>query len=52
MNLPLSPQTSTRSLSGILNYGTPSQRGVCVYIKEPAKVWDIALGTGTSQFSV
>lgn len=37
------------SLSGILNYGTPSQRGLCVYIKEPAKVWDIALGTGASQ---
>lgn len=36
------------SLSGILNYGTPSQRGVSVYIKEPGqglghctRDWDI-----------
>lgn len=52
MNLPVSRQSSACSLSGILNYGTPSQRGVSVYIKEPAKVWAIALGTGASQLSV
>lgn len=52
MNLLISRQSSTCSLSGILNYGTPSQRGVSVYIKDPAKVWDIALGTRVSQLSV
>lgn len=52
MSLAVSQQSSERSLSGILNYGTPSQRGVCVYIKEQSEVWDIALGTGPSQSSV
>lgn len=52
MNPPVSARASTCPLSGILNYGTPSQRGGCVYIKEPAAVWDIALGTGPSQFCV
>lgn len=51
MNLPVSRQSSACSLSGIVNYGTPSQQGVSVYIKELAKVWDIALGNGESQFS-
>lgn len=50
MSLAVPQQSSARSLSGILNYGTPSQRGVCVYIKEQSEVWDIALGTGPSQF--
>lgn len=52
MNLLILRQSSACSLSGILNCGTPSQQGDSVYIKEPAKVWDIALGTGASQLSV
>lgn len=52
MTRPILQQSSVCSLSEILNYGTPSQQGVSVYIKEPTKVWDIALGTGASQSSL
>lgn len=51
MNLPALQQSSASSLSGNLNYGTPSQQGGSVYIKEPGDAWDIALGTGPSQSS-
>ena len=44
--------SATCTLSGILNYGTPSQQGVSVYIKEQALVWDFAPGTRASQFTV